>query len=228
MRSVAKAGVVGCAGCAIAALALSVTTASWAVDYSASASASNQAGVDASVKGRNAPKAAGTAQKVYDPDNVRGISHAMESHLVGIEKYRARDYAGALETFKAGITLNPKLVIGYLLAAEACVALNKLEDADNFVNQAEPLTDDRNAEMRSKTLYAIADIKERRRHTADAEGAWKVYAQYVAQHPDAGAHPLTAQTRLSYLGDLLKLEQAYVGVRERIAREKLDGGRDGH
>lgn len=203
----------------LATLAVSATLLAVSAD-DASADGSNVAS-----KGADGGTSTKSRERLYDPENVRGMSRAMETFLAGVEKYKARDYTGALETFRSGITLNPKMAIGHLFAAEACLALNKLEDADTFIKDAEGLTDDRDPELRAKALYAVADIKERRGRSVEAEASWLVYAQYASQHPDAGAHPLTAQTRLSYLAEYIKLEKAYEGVRQRMLREK-DAGVD--
>ena len=166
--------------------------------------------------------------KLRDPENVRGISPAMESCLSGIQHYLSKDYLGALDWFKKAEGQNGHLAFVPYFEGEASIALDKLEDADRYFTQAVQLADGRDAEMRTRALFALADIKERRHKADEALTAWKAFADYSASRGDAGAAKLnlSAQARISYLTDFVKLEKAYEGVRERIRTEKADGGRE--
>lgn len=171
-----------------------------------------------------AKKGDAAAEKRYDPDNVTALSRFMETLIQGNAAYSTKNYAGAAESFKKAIALNPKHALGPYALGEAQVALGELTQAEESFKLAESLSDDRDPGLRARILFVLSDVKERQKKLDEAKVAWQAYSEYAQKHLDAGVHPTTASTRLQLLDDLAKMEKAYVGVRERIAAEKIEAG----
>src|SRR4051812_44573245 len=87
------------------------------------------------------PKTAPDAGERYDPDNVTAISQFMETVGKGTEKYDAKDYPGAIDTFKKAIQLNPRQALGPYLLGESYLAMNNLGEAEAAFKTAEELND---------------------------------------------------------------------------------------
>jgi tetratricopeptide (TPR) repeat protein len=155
----------------------------------------------------------------HDPENIRGISPYVEQLNKGVPKYLAKDYAGALDVFRAAIALAPKNPLGHYYVAEALIASGNLADAETTLKEAETLADDRNPGLRAKVLFVSADTKERLKKWDEAKAAWQAYVEYAQKHADV-AFAQSGTSRLQAIDDMLKQEKTYVGVRERIAAEK--------
>jgi len=162
-----------------------------------------------------------------DPDNVTALSQFMATLIDGNALYAQKNYAGAADTFKKAMALNPKHALGPYALGEAQVALGELPQAEESFKLAESLTDDRDPGLRARVMFVLADVKERQKKLDEAKVAWTAYQEYASKHADAGVWPNTATTRLQLLDDLAKMEKAYVAVRERIAAEKAEAGAEG-
>jgi tetratricopeptide (TPR) repeat protein len=167
----------------------------------------------------NKKVAAEPAEPTYDPENVTGISRYMEAMIKGSAQYVARDFAGALETFRGAIPLAPKNPLGHYLTAETQLAMKNLTEADASLQQAEPLTDERTAGVRAKVLFLVADLKERQKKWDEAKTAWNAYAEWATTHAQV-AFPTTAKSRIQAIDEVAKQDKAYEAVRQRIAAEK--------
>src|SRR5438105_4386518 len=66
----------------------------------------------------------------YDPENITAISQFMETLNKGNDKYAAKDYTGAVDTYKKAIQLNPRNALGPYLLGEAYLATNNLSEAE--------------------------------------------------------------------------------------------------
>ena len=172
-------------------------------------------------KAAPAPSAAADRR---DPDNITGLSMFMETALKGNAQYLAKDYQGAIDTYRQAMTLAPKNPLGPYLMGEAQLATNNLPEAEASFVQAESLSDNRNAQLRSHILFCVANVKEARKKTDEAKVAWQAYTEHASKFADGGGFPATGTARMQVIDDLLKLNKAYEIVRERIAAEKTDGG----
>lgn len=170
------------------------------------------------------PKPAASGDTKYDPENVTGISQAMETLVEGNKKYLAKDYQGALDTYKKALTLNPRMALAHYLAGETYLALGNLPEAEAAFKAAEDVTNAKEPLVRSHVLFALADCYEREKKWEDARKAWQVYAEHAAKlGAEAGAHPQSGAARLKAIDDYIALDKKYEIVRQRIAAEK-DGG----
>jgi tetratricopeptide (TPR) repeat protein len=171
------------------------------------------------------PKAAPDAGDRYDPENVTALSQFMETVGKGNALYAAKDYPGAIDTFKKAIQLNPRQPLGSYLLGEAYLATGNLGEAEAAFKAAEELNDPKQPLVRSHVLFALADCYERERKWEPARTAWQAYAEHAAKlGPDGGAHPQSGAARIKAIDDALKQDKASEIVRQRIAAEKSDSG----
>jgi tetratricopeptide (TPR) repeat protein len=170
-----------------------------------------------------APKVADRAEEKpdnHDPDNITAISQYMETVAKGIERYAAKDYTAAIDTFKKAVQLGPKQALAHYLLAETYLQSNNFGEAEAAIAQALDAQDTaKNPALRSRVLFVAADLQERQKHWEKAKVAWQAYAEHAAKLADAG-HPQTSAERLKAIQKVLEMEKAYVAVRERIAAEK--------
>ncbi len=148
----------------------------------------------------------------------------MEGTLKGNAQYLAKDYQGAIDTYRQAMTMAPKNPLGPYLLGEAQLATNNLAEAEAAFAQAESLSDNRNPLLRSHILFCIASTKELRKKFDEAKIAWQAYNEHASKFSDAGGFPQSATARIQVIDDIVKLNKAYEVVRQRIAAEKLDGG----
>ncbi len=177
-------------------------------------------------KPKPAAKAADKNDK-YDPENITAISQYMETIAKGNERFAAKDSTGAIDTYKKAIQLSPKDPLAPYLLAEAYLASGNMGEAEAAIQQAYE-ADTKNALVRSHVLFLRADIAERQKKWEQAKTAWQAYAEHAAKlGADAGGYPQTAAERVKVIQKVMDLEKAYAGVRERIAAEKADAGKNG-
>lgn len=164
---------------------------------------------------------AAAAETRHDPDNVTGISQAMEAVAKGNERFVAKDLPGAIDLYRKSIQLNPKSPLAPYLLGEAQLASGNVSEAEAAFKQAEELSDARNPQLRSHVLFVVADVYERQKKWPQAKAAWQTYAEHAAKYADAGAFPQSATSRLEAIESVTKLEAQMVEVRARIAAEKM-------
>ncbi len=189
---------------------------------------------DAAGQKPDAPKASASKPKAapdsgagerYDPENVTAISQFMEMVGKGNEKYNAKDYPGAVDTFRKAIQMNPRHPLGSYLLGEAQLASGNLGEAEAAFKAAEEQNDPKLPLVRSHVLFAIADCYEREKKWELARTAWQAYTEHAAKlGTDGGAHPQSGAARIKAVDDWLKLDKQYEIVRQRIAAEKADAG----
>ena len=68
----------------------------------------------------------------------------------------------------------------------------------------------------SKTLFVIADLKERQQDYPAALAAWKTYSAFVASHKDIKTFAVSADSRKERLMAYLKLLEQSAQVKQRI------------
>lgn len=165
-------------------------------------------------------KAAAEPEKTYDPANVTAISQSLDTLVRGNARYAEKDYMGAIDLYRRGIALNPKNPLGPYLLGEAQLATGNLAEAEAAFKQAEELTDSRNQVLRSRVLFAVADVYEREKKWIEAEAAWRGYREHMGKVPDGGAYPTTSQARIDAIVKMRELTASYESVRARIKTEK--------
>jgi len=212
------------------ALALAFTAGSLALGVALIADdASGQRSAPAATAATGAsvpkPKAAPDAGDRYDPENITALSQFMETVGKGNALYAAKDYPGAIDTFKKAVQLNPRHPLGPYLLGEAYLATANLGEAEAAFKAAEELIDPKQPLVRSHVLFALADCYEREHKWEAARTAWQAYSEHAAKlGPDGGAHPQSGAARIKAIDEALKQDKAYEIVRQRIAAEKPGAG----
>lgn len=173
---------------------------------------------------------AAPADQKYDPENITAISEFMEQVSKGNEKYVAKDYTAAVDTYRKAMQLAPKNALGPYLLAEAYLASGNLPEADSAISSAVEIapTEQKQAALalRSRVLFLRADIYERQKKWADAKTAWQLYVDTASKvNGDGGAYPNSGAERIKALQRVIDMEKPYAAVRERIAADKADAGK---
>lgn len=139
----------------------------------------------------------------------------------GCVKYVAKDFPGAIELFRNATQVQPRNPLGYYLLGEAQLGAGSLPDAEAAWLQADQVSDNGPPSVKAKVLFVLADLRERQGKWDDAKTAWKRYADFAASN-DAGAFPVSAETRTRDINAMQKQYADYAIVRKRIRDE--DGG----
>jgi tetratricopeptide (TPR) repeat protein len=158
----------------------------------------------------------------HDPNNVTGLSEAVEIVSKGNEKFVNKDVQGAIDAYRRAIQLAPKNPLGHYMLGVGLLAAGNAQEAEISFKQAVDVGESAPG-IKARALFALADLKERQKKWEEAKSAWQAYADYVSKHADAG-YADTASTKLQSLDDMLKQDKAYDVVRERIAADKPDSG----
>jgi len=140
----------------------------------------------------------------------------------GSLKYVAKDLSAAAESFRTATKLEPRNPLGYYLVGEALLGSGSLPEAEAAWLQGEQLASSGPPTVEAKILFALADLRERQGRWDEATAAWKRYADFAAQHSDAGVFPESAGTRIKDIEAMQKQNKDYAIVRKRIRDE--DGG----
>jgi tetratricopeptide (TPR) repeat protein len=140
----------------------------------------------------------------------------------GCVKYVGKELPAAIELFRKATQLEPRNPLGYYLLGEAQLGAGSLPDAEAAWLQADQASDGGPASLKAKVLFVLADLRERQGRWEDAKTAWKRYADFAAQTPDAGAFPGSAEARTRAITTMQKQYKDYAIVRQRIREE--DGG----
>jgi hypothetical protein len=153
---------------------------------------------------------------------VSGQGGFIEAINQGSLKYVAKDIPAAIDFFRKATQLQPRNPLGYYLLGEALLGSGSLPDAETAWLQGEQVASSGPPSVQAKLLFVIADLQERQGRWEDAKVAWKRYADFATQNPDAGVFPATAEARIRDTEVMQKQNKDYVIVRKRIRDE--DGG----
>jgi tetratricopeptide (TPR) repeat protein len=169
---------------------------------------------------------AGSGKQRVDPNNKTGLSPFMAKCMEGNNKYVSRDFPGAIQTYRDAIQMAPKNALGFYLLGEGQLAANNLPEAEASWNQAALVSaEGKDAALRARILFVIADLKEREKKLDDAKTAWQAYTDYVTKYAgDAGVgFPSSGASRLQAIDTMTKLNAESDKVKQKI-KETADGG----
>jgi tetratricopeptide (TPR) repeat protein len=161
-------------------------------------------------------------KKKHDDSASKAGPSFKDSCADGSTKYAARDFPGAIQAFQKAIELEPKNPLGHYFLGEAQLAAGNMTEAEAAWNRASLEANDKDAPMRARILFVIADLKERQKKPDDARAAWQVYADWVAKYASSG-YPGSATSRQQMIDAAGKQDKAYAVVRQRIADTKAGG-----
>jgi tetratricopeptide (TPR) repeat protein len=141
----------------------------------------------------------------------------------GNTKYAARDFVAAIAAYQKAIELDPNNALGHYFLGEAQLASGNLIEAEAAWNRASLAATDKEAALRARVLFVLADLKERQKKWDEAKAAWQVYLDWATKFPNAGAFPGSAQSRQQVIDAMQKQDKAVAVVRQRIADTKAGG-----
>ncbi|MFW5739936.1 MAG: tetratricopeptide repeat protein [Myxococcota bacterium] len=156
-----------------------------------------------------------------DPKGVQGISPFMELLNEGNAAYIARDYAGAVAKYQEALQKEPSRALGHYMLGQAFLADGKLQEADSAWQSALRYAE-KEPVLKAKTLFVIADLRERQGQWEEATQAWQAYAQFVGANPNANGYPATATERQKAIETRKDLAAKYAEVKKRIAQREKD------
>lgn len=159
------------------------------------------------------PAAQGEVRK--DPKGVKGISPFWEALKKGDDLYVARDFEGAIAAYRDAIAKEPQNPMGHYRMGEAQLAKGDMQEAEASWVSALRFVG-KNASLKAKILFVIADLRERQKQYEDAKERWTAYEQHAQQNPAAKAYPASATERKSRVDTWQKLLEDYAAVKTRI------------
>lgn len=179
--------------------------------------------------GGGAAAAAGESDK-YDPENVRAISEVADTIAKANRAFEAKNTTQAIDGYKKAVQLDPKNPMGPYLLGEAYLASGNFGEAEAALKQAAdmPESNRQSILIHSRALFALADCYEHEKKWTEAKTAWQAYSENSAKiaAADAAAYPASAEARIKAIDDIVKLQASYSSVRDKIAADKSDAGKD--
>jgi tetratricopeptide (TPR) repeat protein len=141
----------------------------------------------------------------------------------GNTRYAAKDFVGAIAAYQKAVEIDPGNALGQYFLGEGQLASGNLVEAEAAWNRASLAATDKDAALRARVLFVLADLKERQKKWDEARAAWQVYLDWAARFPNAGAFPGSALSRQQVIDAMDKQDKAYAVVRQRIADTKAGG-----
>lgn len=152
-----------------------------------------------------------------DPNGVKGISPYQELINKGDRAYVARDFDGAIAAFREAVQSQPQNALGHARLGSAQLAKGDQKEAEAaFVNGLRFVGKD--ASLRGKLLFSLADLRERQKNSDEAIGRWKEYAKNAEEAREAVAYPATAKERLARNEAWKQNVVDSAAVKDRIAK----------
>ena len=161
-----------------------------------------------------APAAQAAPAKKSNPP---GTGPFWDAVIQGDAAYAARDFEGAIKAYRTAIEKDPNNPMGHYRLGETQLAKGDLVEAEASW-QAGLRHAAKDAPMRAKLLFRLADLRERTRKHDDALAQWKEYATHAQASPDAKAFPATAAERQKRLNEWKQLSADSLAVKERIEK----------
>jgi len=151
-----------------------------------------------------------------DPAGRTGISPSWESIKRGDDAYVVHNVDGALKEYQAAIEAYPQNPVAHYRLACVLIAKREYKQAQESLDAALRFSKS-DPNTAGKTLFVMADLKERQQDYPAALAAWKAYSIFAATHKEAKTFPSTAESRLSRLAAYVKLTEQSEQVKQRIS-----------
>lgn len=144
-----------------------------------------------------------------------GISPSWEAIKRGDDAYVVHNLDGAIHEYRAAIEARPQNPVAHYRLACALIAQGDFKQAQESLDAAlrfsksDPVT-------ASKTLFVMADLKERQQDYRAALTAWKSYSAFAASHAETKTFAASSESRQARLTDYIKLAEQSAQVKQRI------------
>jgi tetratricopeptide (TPR) repeat protein len=152
-----------------------------------------------------------------DPNGVKGISPYLELLNKGDRAYVARDFDGAIAAYREAVQSAPQNALGHYRLGSAQLAKGDQKEAEaawvsglRFVGK--------DATLRGKLLFVLADLRERQKNNDEAIGRWKEYAKGAEEAREAVTYPATATERVTRNEAWKQNSADSAAVKDRIAK----------
>lgn len=142
----------------------------------------------------------------------------------GDSAYLARDFDAAVTAYREELQKNPNAGGAHYRLGQAQLAKGNAAEAEASFQTALRFASQDPA-LKSKLLFALADLKERDKAYDDAIARWKAYQEHAQAQPSVkGIHPATAAERLKRIEEWKANAEASAAVKARIQKrlEEVD------
>jgi tetratricopeptide (TPR) repeat protein len=172
--------------------------------------------------------AAATASAPTTPEGIRrdparrtGISPAWEAIRRGDTAYVAHDTDTAVREYQAAIQAQPQHAMAHYRLGCALKSKNQVKEAQESLDAAVRFAQS-DAQLASKAMFVIAELKEMQHDYPAAVAAWKAYSTYVAAHPGIRSFVASSESCQKKIAEYAKLSEQSAQVHQRIMdREQL-------
>src|ERR1041384_2450390 len=138
----------------------------------------------------------GAAGVRRDPKGIQGISPYLELIVKGDRAFVARDLDAALALYRDAVKAEPELPLAHYRVGEVHLAKGDQKEAEAaFVNGLRFAS--RDAALKAKLIFLLADLRERQKNNDEAIGRWKEYAANAAAEKQAITYPGSASERIA-------------------------------
>jgi tetratricopeptide (TPR) repeat protein len=166
-----------------------------------------------------APPASNTGASTPAPKPASGPSPYSELVNKGDGLYVARDFDGAIATYREELAKNSSSAIAHYRLGQALLAKGDTAEAEKSWQNALRFAGNDDT-LRLKTQFLLADLRERLKYYDDAISYWKEYASQAQAKTGAVAHPATASERTKRIEEWKKISADSALVKERIKKRE--------
>jgi tetratricopeptide (TPR) repeat protein len=150
-----------------------------------------------------------------DPKGIKGISPFWEAVKKGDNAFVARDFDGAIASYRDAITAEPQNALGHYRAGEAQLAKGDLKEAQAAFESGLRFVGN-DSTLKAKLQFAVADLGERQKAYDDAIQKWTEYETFTTAQPDAKGYPASGTERKKVVTTWKKVSADAVEVKARI------------
>jgi tetratricopeptide (TPR) repeat protein len=131
--------------------------------------------------------------------------------------YLARDFEAAVSAYRAELSKNASSGVAHYRLGEAQLAKGDTNEAEQSFQNALRFAG-KDEKLRDKTLFVLADLRERLKAYDDAIQRWKDYTAHTQAQPEVKSYPATATERIKRIEEWKKISADAALVKERIEK----------
>jgi tetratricopeptide (TPR) repeat protein len=131
--------------------------------------------------------------------------------------YLARDFEAAVSAYREELSKNASSGAAHYRLGEAQLAKGDTNEAEQSFQNALRFAG-KDEKLRDKTLFVLADLRERLKAYDDAIQRWKDYTAHAQAQPEVKSYPATASERIKRIEEWKKISADAALVKERIEK----------